>query len=74
MNIDRSPAVHRPGIDRSALMDRLGDVAKPPPAIHSWLSRAAMADRLPQLVGLDQQNCYRLCVEVVRRIRPRRTK
>jgi hypothetical protein len=73
MNIDRSPAVRGPGIDRAALMDRLGDVDKPPPPIHSWLSRAAMADRLPQLVGLDQQYCYRLCVQVVQLIRPRRT-
>jgi hypothetical protein len=60
-------------IDRSALLHRLGDVDNPPPPIHASLSRAAMADRLPQLLDLDQQYCYRLCVQVVQLIRPRRT-
>jgi hypothetical protein len=53
-------------------MDRLGDVDKPPPEIHSWLSRAPMADRLPELVGLDQRYSYRLCIRVVQRIRPKK--
>lgn len=72
MSPGRSPAIRRPGINRSALMDRLGDVDKPPPEIHSWLSRAPMADRLPELVGLDQQYSYRLCIRVVQRIRPKK--
>jgi hypothetical protein len=73
MTIDRSPAARGPGLDRGALMDRLGDVDNPPPPLHSRLTRAAMAGRLPQLVGLDPRYCYRLCVKVVQLIRPRKT-
>lgn len=73
MSINRSPAVRRSGIDRSSLMDRLGDVDKPPPDNQSWLSRAAIAERLPQLVGLDQEYSYQLCVRIVRRIGPKAT-
>jgi hypothetical protein len=73
MKFDPSSAARGPGLDRAVLMDRLGDVDKPPPQLHSRLSRAAMADRLPQLVGLEPRYCYHLCVKVVQLIRPRRT-
>jgi hypothetical protein len=69
---DRSLALRRSGIDRTALLNRLGDVDETPPEVHNWLSRAAMADRLPSLLGLDQQSSYELCVDVVRHLSPKK--
>ena len=66
---DRSSRPRSP-IDRAALLDRLGDADPPPAEPHAWLSRASMADRLPELVGLDQRSSYAVCVEVVRHLRP----
>jgi hypothetical protein len=63
---DTSLTVWRPPlIDRSALLDRLGDIEQPPPDVHSWLARATLAAGLPGLVGLNQRSSYELCRRVV---------
>jgi hypothetical protein len=66
--------VSESGLDRSAMLDRLGEVDQPPPEVHSWLSRASFAARLPTVLELDQQSSFALCAEVVRHLRPTRRK
>ena len=65
---ERFPTARYAELDRSALLDRLGAVDPAPPEVRSWLSRAAVADRLPDLLELNQQTSYALCVLVVRHL------
>lgn len=58
-------------IDRSALLDRLGEVDFPSPDTRSLFDRASLAARLPALAGLDQQVAYDLCRRVVAHLRER---
>jgi hypothetical protein len=59
------PQWRPPLIDRSALLDRLGEIEQPPPDVHAWLARATLAAGLPGLVGLDQRSSYDLCQRVI---------
>jgi hypothetical protein len=58
-------------IDRSALLDRLGEVDFPSPDTGSLFDRASLAARLPALAGLDQQAAYDLCCRVIAHLRER---
>jgi hypothetical protein len=69
---ERLPTLRGHGLNREALLDRLGEVPQPPPEVRSWLSRASVAARLPDLLGLDQRTSYQLCVQVVRHLSSRR--
>lgn len=72
MTDGRAPAARTPGIDRDALLDRLGAVQHPPLETRSWLDRATLPARLPTLLGLDQESSYQLCRRVAAHLLNRR--